>query len=241
MIATFHFFFHFVLCIGAGAQYAPTQTGGSSSKTAIVTVYDTTLTVAQMPAHSHGGSTGVEDLGSIYYDINSNPCSAGMFSSLENEYHPFHRPTDSAYELRSSQMDQHKNFQSVCWLSASPSNRVRRWQSTAHACCYDDPHWCHATLCRSVVHHETVINRKQSKIYFVQRYYMTFSLRFYSKLKSKIQSTKSNCFSDQGTSGNISNKKIDSDCSTAGEHVRKHSDQETQFSLILLVWSNHWM
>ena len=62
--------------LGSGSQYAPTQTGGSSIQTPIVTVLDTTLTVAQMPSHSHGGSTGIEDLGTIYYDIYSTPCSA---------------------------------------------------------------------------------------------------------------------------------------------------------------------
>lgn len=61
---------------GASALYSPNQMGGSSTKTATVTVYDTTLTIAQMPAHSHGGSTGIEDNGAIYYDVNSNPCSA---------------------------------------------------------------------------------------------------------------------------------------------------------------------
>ncbi|CAF1483396.1 unnamed protein product [Adineta ricciae] len=66
----------FVLGSGTGSQYAPTQTGGSSSQTPTVTVHDTTLTVAQMPSHSHGGSTDIEDTGTIYYDNNSNPCSA---------------------------------------------------------------------------------------------------------------------------------------------------------------------
>ncbi|CAF1627398.1 unnamed protein product [Adineta ricciae] len=66
----------FILGSGTGAQYAPTQTGGSSSQTPTVTVHDTTLIVAQMPSHSHGGSTDIEDIGTIYYDNNSNPCSA---------------------------------------------------------------------------------------------------------------------------------------------------------------------
>ncbi|CAF1266157.1 unnamed protein product [Adineta ricciae] len=71
----------FVLGSGTGSTYAPTQTGGSSSQTPTVTVHDTTLTVAQMPSHSHGGSTGIEDTGTIYYDINSNPCSASPLNT----------------------------------------------------------------------------------------------------------------------------------------------------------------
>ena len=65
--------------LGTGSQYAPTQTGGSSSQTPTVTVQGTTLTVAQMPSHSHGGSTDIEDTGTIYYDNYSNPCSASKY------------------------------------------------------------------------------------------------------------------------------------------------------------------
>ncbi|CAF3800092.1 unnamed protein product [Adineta steineri] len=69
----------FILGSGSNAQYSPTQTGGSSSQTATITVGDTTLTTAQMPSHSHGGSTSIEDSPTIYYDVNSVPCTSGNF------------------------------------------------------------------------------------------------------------------------------------------------------------------
>ncbi|CAF1135759.1 unnamed protein product [Adineta steineri] len=69
----------FILGSGSNAQYSPTQTGGSSSQTANITVDDTTLTTAQMPSHSHGGSTSIEDSPTIYYDVNSVPCTSGNF------------------------------------------------------------------------------------------------------------------------------------------------------------------
>ena len=58
------------------------QAGGSSNNTAIITVVETTLTVAQMPAHTHG-MTSYEDVATIYYDINNNPSSGGMFNLVE--------------------------------------------------------------------------------------------------------------------------------------------------------------
>lgn len=68
---------------GVSALYSPNQLGGSASKTATITVYDTTLTIAQMPAHSHGGSTSIEDNAAIYYDVNSNPSSASRLRLLD--------------------------------------------------------------------------------------------------------------------------------------------------------------
>jgi microcystin-dependent protein len=80
---------HLICCVisflGAGAQYSPTQTGGSSSQTATITVNDMTLTTAQMPSHSHGGSTGAEDISTIYYDVYSTPCTSGMFKLVDVE------------------------------------------------------------------------------------------------------------------------------------------------------------
>ncbi|UJR29428.1 hypothetical protein I4U23_010640 [Adineta vaga] len=66
----------FIIGSGTGAQYSPTQVGGSSTKTPTVTISDTTLNIGQIPSHSHGGSTGIEDMGAIYYDVNCSPNSA---------------------------------------------------------------------------------------------------------------------------------------------------------------------
>lgn len=57
--------------------------------TASITVHDTTLTMAQIPSHSHGGSTGIEDVGQIYYDINSAPTTSGMCERTDNQNQSF--------------------------------------------------------------------------------------------------------------------------------------------------------
>lgn len=41
--------------VGAGGAYAPGATGGAASAVPAVTVGATTLTIAQMPVHAHGG------------------------------------------------------------------------------------------------------------------------------------------------------------------------------------------
>jgi len=48
--------------VGAGSAYAPSNTGGASAVTPAGTVGDTTLTTAQIPAHSH--STLIKTCGS---------------------------------------------------------------------------------------------------------------------------------------------------------------------------------
>ena len=73
--------------LGSGALYSPGQVGGSSSVTASITVVDTILTVAQMPSHSHGGNTGIEGMGQIYYDLPVN--NYGMFQLVENRKQSF--------------------------------------------------------------------------------------------------------------------------------------------------------
>lgn len=72
---------------GSGALYSPSQVGGSSSVTASITVGDTVLSVAQMPSHSHGGNTGIENVAQIYYDLQS--VSYGMLQLIENRKYSF--------------------------------------------------------------------------------------------------------------------------------------------------------
>lgn len=60
-----------------------------------------------MPAHSHGGSTGIEGAGNIYYDANSSPCSASMFKLIEKRNRTYDSLYFSCIERRPTQMDQY--------------------------------------------------------------------------------------------------------------------------------------
>ena len=53
---------------GAGAVNKQHSTGGSSSTTPEIFVQGSVLSEAQMPSHTHGGVTGIEDNENIYYD-----------------------------------------------------------------------------------------------------------------------------------------------------------------------------
>jgi hypothetical protein len=55
--------------IGYNARNAPGTTGGQANVTPMITVQDHTLTIAEIPTHNHGGTTGIENTGEIYYDM----------------------------------------------------------------------------------------------------------------------------------------------------------------------------
>ncbi|CAF3881669.1 unnamed protein product [Adineta steineri] len=58
----------FVIGSGPNAQFSVGQKGGASSATPTLNIRPTRLTVAQMPEHSHGGLTSIEDTSFMCYN-----------------------------------------------------------------------------------------------------------------------------------------------------------------------------
>ena len=70
------------LISGHDGKHTFGSTGGQSKVTPSISIQDHVLSVDQMPSHSHGGSTGAENVALIYYDIGVDSGASNRFSPV---------------------------------------------------------------------------------------------------------------------------------------------------------------
>ena len=68
---------------GHGARHGHGTSGGRSKVTPVITVHGHALTVSQLPAHNHGGATGAENHGMIYYDMMKDRATPNVFTNVQ--------------------------------------------------------------------------------------------------------------------------------------------------------------
>jgi hypothetical protein len=125
--------------VGAGIVHASGSTGGASSATPIISVAGTALSVAQMPAHNHGGSTGfVVDVGAAN--------AARDFSNALNNGSPKHFQTAGDMTYGTNFFNDHKHS-----IPSQGSGATHTHSATSSAVPTKPPYYALAFIMRVTV------------------------------------------------------------------------------------------